>query len=99
MFTCFSNILDIVGRIEIGRWSEGSDFDPPLKIGNTLAHFSRPGTVPDIMLLLTKAASIGDKALAAIFIIFGPRPSSPVALEESKSCIYDCTCYVVINGR
>ena len=40
------------------------------------------------MLLLIKAASIGDKVLAASFIIFGLRP---VALEESKSCIYDCT--------
>ena len=40
----------------------------------------------------------GDTTLASIFIILDPRPSIPVAFEESSLLIYDETCSQVIRG-
>ena len=53
-------------------------------MGNTFACLSWDGNCPVARLLLISAAIDGYKQLTASLIIFGPRPSRPVALEESN---------------
>ena len=53
---------------------------------------------PEFILLFIRPAMIGEKQFAAIFMILGPMPSSPVALDGSKEPINDKTCSVVIEG-
>ena len=50
------------------------------------------------MLLLISVVIDGDKIFAANLIILGPRPSIPVAFEESSLLTNDSTCPQVING-
>ena len=57
---------------------------PPLNIGKTLAHFSCDGNCPLIILLFMSSVIDGNKISAANIIIFGPRPSMPVAFVESS---------------
>ena len=61
-----------------------------------MAHLSWLGNVPELIVLLTRAAIIGDKMQAADLIIFGPSPASPVAFDGSNAEIYDNTWSVVI---
>ena len=71
---------------------------PPLNIGKTLAHFSCDGNCPLIILLLMSSVIDGDKISAANLMIFGPRPSMPVAFVESSLFMNDITWPRVIRG-
>ena len=70
LFTCFSKILDMVGKIEMGLQFDGSDFCPPLYMGNALAHLSWLRKYPGYMLLFIESAITGERQFAANFIIF-----------------------------
>ena len=50
------------------------------------------------MLLFIKSAITGERQFAAYFIIFGPMPSKPLALEVSTGFMTEITCSVVIQG-
>ena len=50
------------------------------------------------MLLFIKSAVPGERQFAATFIIFGPMPSNPVALEVSSEFMTENTCSVVMQG-
>ena len=50
------------------------------------------------MFLYIKSAITGERKFAAICIIFGPMPSSPVALEVSSEFTTENTCSVVMQG-
>ena len=67
------------------KWSKMTEsYRSTLKTGNTVAHFSSLAVVPEIMFLLIRAAICRGRLFAASLIIFGPRPSSPVASGGSK---------------
>ena len=56
-------------------------------MGKTLAFFIWLGNYPEFMLLFIRTPITGERQLAAIFIILGPMPSKPVALEGSREFI------------
>ena len=83
MFTCFSKIFEIVGKIDIGLQLEGSVLVPPLEIENIFACFNCDGNCP-VANSLISAAIDDDKQFTDSLSSLGPIPSSPVALKESK---------------
>ena len=84
----------MVGNIEMDLQFDGSDLCLPVYMGNTLVLFSWHGNDPEYMLLFIK----GDRQFAAYFIIFGPMPSNPVALQVSSAFMTENTCSVVMQG-
>ena len=82
----FSNIFDTVDSrdIYVGLQFDGSDLFPPLKIGNTLAHFISLGNCPVCMFLSMRFAIIGLRLFIASLKISGP-----VAFDGSNTFIYE----------
>ena len=83
--TVFSNNLDTVGNIEMGRKLFGSDLSPPLKTGVKLAYFKTLGKIPVHKLKLMIWVSDAAITDCDSFNILGPIPSVPVDLSTFKN--------------